>query len=162
MITELYVFSPGSYVVADEWNANFRVLSKTTILHEEAITDAYNDIAFPNSDLSAVFAAVKSQPNSSAIPGNTVTVAPEQEYYKTLSNGEDLTINIPTGLNAESRILIRTQEDRTLIPFAVNYDGTTDISYGHYNYDYFRAGYYYIMIYETNGVAQVKLIWTGV
>ena len=160
MITELYVFSPGSYVVADEWNANFRVLEKTAVLHEEAITDAYNNVAFPNSDLSGVFAAVKSKPNSSAIPGNTVTVAPEHEYYKTLSNGQDLTINIPTGLNAESRILIQIQEDRSLLPIVVNYDGTLIVN--HYNNNVFWTGYYYVMIYETNGVAQVKLIWTGV
>lgn len=160
MITQLYIFTVGSFVVADEWNANFRVLNNTNVLHSEAITDAYNNIAFPNSDLSDVFAAVNSQPNSFAIAGNTVVVAPECEYYKTLSSGEDLTINIPTGLNAESRILLQIQEDRSLLPFSVNYSGTTIVN--HYNNYVFRTGYYYIIIYETNGVAQVKLIWTGV
>ena len=162
MITQLYTFSPSSYVVADEWNANFRVLYKQNYEHQEAITDAQNMIAFPNSDLTAVFNAVKSKQNSFAIPGSTVTVATECEYYKTLSSGEDLSINIPTGLDGEARILIRTQEDRSLLPFSVNYSGTSSINYGFYNYDYFRAGYYYIMIYENNGLAQVKLIWTGV
>ena len=121
----------------------------------------YNDLAFPNSDLSGVYAAIKSRPNSHKIEGNTVVVAPEQEYYKVLPNGQDLVINIPTGLNAEARILIQTQNNRSLLPFSVNYSGTKKIYYGYYGYNYFRAGYYYIMIYETNGVAQVKLIWTG-
>jgi hypothetical protein len=162
MITELYVFSPSSYVVAEEWNANFRVLYNTTLAHMEAITDAQATIAFPDSDLTDVYNAVRSQLNSFAIPGNTVTVAPECEYYKTLANGQDLVINIPTGLNAEARVLIRIQEDRTLLPFSINYDGTVDIDYGFYDYLYFRSGYYYVMIYETNGLAQAKLIWTGV
>lgn len=162
MITQLYAFSSGSYVVAEEWNTNFRTIYKANVLHAEAITDAQNSIAFSNSDLSDVYAAIKTKPNSHNIAGNTVVVAPEQEYYKVLSNGQDLVINIPTGLNAETRILIQLQEDRSLLPFSVNYDGTSIINYGFYNYNYFRSGYYYIMIYETNGVAQVKLIWTGV
>jgi hypothetical protein len=160
MITQLYVFSPGSYVVADEWNANFRTIYKANVLHKEAIDDAYDDLAFPTSDLSGVYAAIKSKPNSHEIAGNTVVVAPEQEYYKVLSNGQDLVINIPAGLNAEARVLIQIQEDRSLLPFSVNYSGTKIIN--HYDNYVFRAGYYYIMIYETNGVAQVKLIWTGV
>ena len=126
----------------------------------EAIVDAQATIAFPDSDLTDVYNAVRAYPNSFAIPGNTVTVAPECEYYKTLVNGQDLAINIPTGLNAEARVLIRIQEDRSLLPFSVNYDGTLIVN--HYNNFVFRSGYYYVMIYETNGVAQVKLIWTGV
>ena len=161
MITELYTFSTGSYVVADEWNANFHVLHNASLSHKEAVIDGQNSIAFPTSDLSNVFASVKNQPNSSFISGSTVVIAPEQEYYKTLSSGQDLTINIPDNLNSEVRILIQTEEDRTLLPFVVNYSGTKVIDYGFYNYDYFRAGYYYIMIYETNGLAQIKLIWTG-
>lgn len=160
MITQLYTFSPGSYVVAEEWNANFRTLYNVNVAHLEAITDANSTIAFPNSDLTDVFNAVRSQLNSFAIPGNTVTVAPECEYYKTLANGQDLVINIPQGLNSEARVLIMIQENRSLLPFSVNYSGTKIIN--HYNNYVFRPGYYYIMIYETNNVAQVKLIWTGV
>lgn len=159
MITQLYTFSPSSFVVADEWNANFRTIEKANLLHEEAIVDAQAQYAFPNSDLSGVFTAVSNRPNSSGISGNTVTIAPEQEYYKVLSSGQELVINIPTGLNAEARILIQTQENRSLLPFSVNYSGTTIIN--HYNNVGYDAGYYYIMIYETNGLAQVKLIWTG-
>lgn len=161
MITELYTFTPGSYVVADEWNANFRVLYNSNVAHLEAINDAWATVAFPTSDLSSVYAAVRNQPNSFAIPGNTVTLSPECEYYKTLASGEDLAINIPSGMNAEARVLIRIQEDRSLLPFSINYVGSSIINYGFYDYLYFRSGYYYVMIYETNGVAQVKLVWTG-
>lgn len=160
MITQLYIFAPGSYVVADEWNANFRTIYNTNIAHYEAIQDAYNTLAFPGSDLSDIYAAVRSQPNCFAISGTAITVAPECEYFKVLGSGEDLVINIPTGLNAEARVLIQIQEDRSLLPFSIGYSGTTIIN--HYNNVGYDAGYYYIMIYETNGVAQVKLIWTGV
>lgn len=160
MITELYTFSTGSFVVSDEWNANFRVLYNASLVHQESIVDALNKVAFPDSDLSDVYAAVRSQPNSSQIPDYTVSVLPEQEYYKTLANGRDLVINIPTGLNAEARILFQLQENRSLIPFSVNYSGTKIIN--HNNNNVYRAGFYYIMIYETNNVAQIKLIWTGV
>jgi hypothetical protein len=160
MITQLYTLAPGSYVVADEWNANFRTIYNTNLAHYEAIQDAYNTLAFPSSDLSDVYAAVRSQPNCFEISGTDVTVAPECEYFKVLGSGEDLVINIPTGLNAEARVLIQIQDDRSLLPFSIGYSGTTIIN--HYNNYVFRAGYYYIMIYETNGVAQVKLIWTGV
>lgn len=159
MITELYTFAPGSFVVADEWNANFRVLYNINLEHKDSIVDAYNEVAFPDSDLSSVFTAVNNKPNSSQIPEYAVTVGPQQEYYKTLANGRDLVINIPVGLNSESRVLIRTQNDRSLIPFSVNYSGTKIIN--HDNNNVYRAGYYYIMIYETNNVAQIKLIWTG-
>ena len=160
MITQLYIFAPGSFVVADEWNANFRTIYNSNLAHVEAIQDAYNTLAFPGSDLSDIYAAVRSQPNSFEISGTAVTVAPECEYYKALANGQDLVINIPTGLNAEARVLIQIQNNRSLLPFSIGYSGTKIIN--HYNNYVFRAGYYYIMIYETNGVAQVKLIWTGV
>ena len=161
MITELYTFSPGSFVIADEWNTNFRVLYNTAQEHKTAIVDAYNTIAFPTSDLSTIFTAVRNQQNSFVIDGNSITVFPECEYYKVLGSGQDLNITVQSGLNAEARILIQLQEDRILLPFSVNYTGGTLIV-NHYNNYTFWAGYYYIMIYESNGVAQVKLIWTGV
>lgn len=160
MITELYTFAPSSYVIADEWNANFRVIYNENLAHVQATADALATVAFPTSDLTDLFDVVRSYPNSYNIPGTSVTVAPECEYYKTLGNGEDLVINIPTGMNAEARVLIRIQADRSLLPFSVNYAGTLIVN--HYNNFVFRSGYYYIMIYESNGVAQVKLIWTGV
>lgn len=161
MINQLNIFSPGVYVVADEWNANFQALSRSNADCAEAITDAEEQLAFPDGDLSGVFAAVRGKPNSHAISGNNVIVEPEQEYYKSLSSGEDLNIQINAGLNAEARILIYVPDDRSLKPFSVNYNGTTTII-NHYNNVGFDAGYYYIMIYETNGIAWIKLIWTGV
>lgn len=160
MINQLYTFTVGTYVVADEWNANFKALANSNADCVQAIADAEVSVVFPDDDLTQLFNVVRKKPNSFAIPGDTVTVAPECEYYKTLANGQDLAIQIPTGLNAEARVLIRIQEDRSLLPFSVNYDGIANVNYGLYNV--FNSGYYYVMIYETNGVAQVKLIWTGV
>lgn len=159
MITQLYTFSPGSYVVADEWNANFNVLQKTNIMHFEAINDAYAVLAFPDNDLSQLYAAVRNQPNSFNISGVSVNVTPQCEYYKELPSGDNLAITIPNNFNSEARIVIKTNNDRTLLPFSVSYSGTTHISYGEDNV--FPAGIYFIMIYECNGIAQVKLIWTG-
>lgn len=158
MITQLYTFSAGSYVVAEEWNANFRTLYNANVAHEEAITDAYAQIAFPTSNLSDLFSAVNSQLNSFAIAGNSVTVAPECEYYKTLSSGEDLVINIPAGLSGEARVLIRIQEDRPLKPFTINYSGTKQESLG--TLATFPAGIYMLFIFETNGLAQIKVTKT--
>jgi hypothetical protein len=160
MITQLYTFSPGSYVVADEWNANFVALRKACTLHYEAIEDAYAVLLFPDSDTTQFFGVLRSQPNSTEIPGMTVILEPEHEYYKILPNGQDLTINVPTGFSSESRIAIKIQDNRTLLPFSVLFSGTTQITYG--EDAVFPAGIYYILIYELNGVAQVKLIWTGV
>ena len=161
MITQLYTFSPSSFVVADEWNANFSTLNKASQQHQESIQNAKNTIAFPDSNLSNLFNAVKTKFNSFNIPTVNVTVDVEQEYYKTLASGQNLVITIPSNMNGESRILIKIQENRTALPFSIVYSGTKDISYGYYNYNYFRSGFYYIMIHESNNLAQVKLIWTG-
>ena len=168
MITQLYTFAPGSYVVADEWNANFRTIYNANLAHVEAIQDMNNKLAFNNSDLSGVYAAVRNRPNSFGVTitgGSTVVnVSPEQEYYfdTPLSASQEFMINITDGMRgAEARILFQLSENRSTLPFSVSYaSGTTIIN--HYNNYVFRAGYYYVMIYESNGVAQVKLIWTGV
>lgn len=160
MITQLYTFSVGSYVVADEWNANFNTLYNVNLAHEEAIIDAQNTIAFPDSDLTTVFNSVRGWANSFFIGGDTVVVAPQCEYYKTLATAQDLAINIPTGLNSEVRVLIQLTNDRSLRPFTVNYNGTTIIN--DYDNNNFLAGFYYIMIYESNNTAMIKVIGTGV
>ena len=159
MITQLYTFSPSSYVAAEEWNSNFKALQSVNSVHSESLSDAYDELAFPSSDDTQIISRAKAFQNSWGVNDPTIVVAPGQEYYKVLSNGQNLVINIPNNLNSEARILIQTQESSSLFPFTVNYDGTKVISYGHYNYDYFRAGFYYIMIYETNGLAQIKLLW---
>lgn len=159
MINKLYSFTLGTYVVADEWNANFKALANSNADCVQAIKDAEVSVAFPDGDLTQLFNAVHKKPNSFAIAGSTVIVQPECEYYKALTDGEDLAIQIPTGLNAEARVIIRTSDDRSLLPFSILYNGDTNITYGEDMV--FPAGIYYIMIYETAGQAQVKLIWTG-
>lgn len=159
MITELYTFTPGSYVVADEWNANFRVLYNTNLAHLEAINDAWATVAFPTSDLTSVFNAVRSQPNSFAIPGDTVTIAPECEYYKTLSGEETLDIDIPNGFSAESRIMIKIPDDRAIEtpPYVIiNYTGQIIEDSG--DLESYKAGTYSIFIFESNGLAQIKVL----
>lgn len=159
MINSLYSFSPDSNVVADEWDANFRALQDNTNNCADAIVDANNAIAFPDSDLSNLFDVVESQPNSFAIPGTTVIVAPESEYYKTLSSGEDITISVPTGLNASARIFIKTTEQRDLPPFIILYNGDkTETNMGLPDYP---AGMYMIFLYETNGLCMVKIVSAG-
>lgn len=158
MIIQLYTFSPGSYVIAEDWNANFRVLYKTNVSHEEAVVDAQALIAFPNSDLTDLFAAINNQLNSFAIAGNVVTVSAESEYYKTLSSGQELVINIPSGICAGVRIIFRIQEDRSLKPFTINYDGTIIENAG--DITQYTAGTYFMFIYETNDIAQIKIVKT--
>lgn len=160
MINQLYTFTVGTYVVADEWNANFKALANSNADCVQAIEDTEVSVAFPDDDLTQLFNAVRKKPNSFGIAGSTVVVQPECEYYKALADGEDLAIQIPTGLNAEARIAIRLSSERSLLPFSVLYNGEQVIDYG--LVEKFREGYYFILIYETNNLAQVKLIWTGV
>ena len=163
MINQLYTFTVGTYVVADEWNANFKALANSNADCVQAIEDAEVSVAFPDDDLTQLFNAVRKRPNSFEIKGNNpyILVQPECEYYRELLDGEDLAIEIPYGLSSEARIAIKISDNRELQPFSILYDGEKTVNYGFYNYNYFRAGYYYIMIYEANGLAQVKLIWTG-
>lgn len=161
MITQLYTFSPGAFVIADEWNANFRSLYQVSLEHTEAIHDANNNVAFPYSDFSTIFERIRAKSNSFVISGDSIVVFPECEYYKDLPDGKDLNIIIPdSGINSEVRVLIRTHNLRTLLPVTITYKGQeVKISFG---LDmYFSAGMYYILIYEANGTAQAKLVWTG-
>lgn len=160
MIKNLNVFSENTYVVAEEWNANFYVLDRSNEQCSEAINDANETLAFPNKDLSGVYARVRQEPDSFQISGNSVIVSAEKEYYKPLGSGQDLQITIPQGMNGEARIAIYIPDNRSELPFVVNYPGEKVIS--HYDYVGYNSGYYYIMIYETNNLAMVKIIWTGV
>lgn len=165
MITQLYVFSPGSYVVAEEWNANFRILYQATYSHREAIDDAYSVIAFPDSDLSGVYAQIRARGDSDDITGQSaVDIAAGHEYYKTLASGEDLDIRIPGDMNGEARIVLKLEEDRQLLPFSAAFSGGIPgtVIVNHSESFAFDAGIYFIMIYVTNRVAQIKVIWTGV
>lgn len=161
MIIELYTFSPSSFVVAEEWNANFRTLQKSAIEHSDSIKDGFETLAFPDSDLTAVFNSVRGRSNSHSFNGNSITESQlyaEQEYYGEVSS--QLNVTIPVGMNGEARILVHLLSNQSLLPFNINYNGTKIVN--HFNNYVFRAGYYYLMIYESNNVAQVKIIWTGV
>lgn len=160
MIERLYNFTEGTFVVASEWNANFNVLNQSNYECSVSVGDAYNALAFSDSDLSQLFRVVNLRANSFAVVGNNVVIQPECEYYKALASGEDLNIQIPTNFNAEARIAISIPDNRELPPFSVNYGGKKlEINTGLYNI--FNAGKYFILIYETAGeLAQVKLIWT--
>ena len=164
MITELYVFSPGSYVVAEEWNANFRVLYSETVTQTESISDAFSLVAFPTSDLSGVYNQIKARDDSTEIIGSAVNIAPSHEYYKTLASGEDLEIQIDGSMNGEARILLKLEEDRQTLPISAGFIGgiSGTVIINHSESYVFNAGYYFVMIYVTNQVAQIKVIWTGV
>lgn len=158
MINQIYVFTVGANVVADEWNANFNILRDSNEQCDEATKDAQNALAFPDGDLSGVYNAVRARPNSFEIPTDTVIVQPECEHYKVLSSGQDLKIQIPKGFNSQARVLIKIPDDRSLIPIAVLYNGTKVISVG--SQKSYKSGYYFAFVYEMNNTAYVKLIST--
>lgn len=159
MINSLNIFLPDTNVVAEEWNANFNAIRQSNTACADAIQDAKDTLAFPD-DLSGVYSYLRRLKNSTQIVEAEVTVHAEQEYYKRLAAAQDLQITIPVGMNGESRIAIYIPDNRSQKPFSVSYSGSQTII-NHYNDAGFDAGYYYIMIYETAGIAYVKLIWTG-
>ena len=156
MINQLYTFTVGTYVVADEWNSNFKALANSNADCVQAIEDAEVSVAFPDDDLDSVFSAVRNKQNSWGITGDTVDVLAGQEYYGALTGTQQLTLVIPRNMNGEARVAVRVDQERSQrffeAPGAFIDDG---------GFDKFRAGHYFILIYETNGLAQVKLIWTG-
>lgn len=161
MINQLYTFTVGTYVVADEWNANFKVLANSNADCVQAIEDAEVSVAFPDDDLTQLFNAVRKKPDSEGFSSTeqsiTLNIAAGKEYYGTLTGTQDLFLSIPKNMNGEARVAVMVAQERSLrffdAPGAIINDG---------GFDKFRAGYYFILIYETNGLAQVKLIWTGV
>lgn len=173
MITELHNFSVGSYVVADEWNSNFRVLANFCVLHEESITDAYNTLAFPNSDLTNILNMVRNNPNvSMAQAYEGFLVQRNKEYYVgTVPSQQQVHIVIEEGLEGEARVIFNLPALMTIsAPILVTYKGVTvspkdktaDCYVDTGFYSYYNAGTYYVIIHEQNGKAQVKLISTGV
>lgn len=165
MITQLYTFTPGSYVVADEWNANFSTLNNVAQQHTEAITDAYNLVAFPNSDLSNVFLNTNNYPNSFQFVGTNVSVLrPNTEYWESRLEtiGADQQLIIRVGqISGEARVFFQTSTTRNIAlpPFLINYDG------GDVNIDFVDdsrvwqdPGVKCFLFYELNGKLNVKLI----
>lgn len=161
MITQLYVFSPGSYVVADEWNANFRVLFKANVSHQEAIVDANSVIMFQGGDYTPIYNKVNSSRNSYAIAGNTLVPSVDCEYYKEfLGDDEQVTVAVSTGqLNGEARIVIKTPNNRTLTPLIFTYNGTQDdVVWLNGISQWYLAGVKFVFLLERNGKLYVKMI----
>ena len=169
MITQLYNFSVGSFVVAEEWNANFRLLHDTCEEHAIAIEDAYDVLAFPNSDLSEVFDAVRATPNVKTNMAYTSFMVDKNfEYYVgNLPVQQPVNIVIKEGMEGECRVIFVLPELMTLEPpIAIWYkgvriqpkDATADCYVNTGYYQHFNPGMYYVMIHEQNGKAQVKLI----
>lgn len=160
MITELYVFSPGSYVVAEEWNANFRVLMNTNLLHQESIVDANATIMKKDGDYTPIFNIVNLRINSYAVPELTAQVSVDCEYYKSLDSGEQLTIKVGH-INGEARVVIRTIENSVLKPIQINYDGGEEnIVWVNGIAQWYLAGMKFIFLLERNNKLYVRMIAT--
>lgn len=161
MINQLYTFTVGTYVVADEWNANFKAVSTSNTECKQAIEDANTDIAFKDGDLSGVFDAVRAKPNSRSISGDTQLLSAGTEYYKTLLDGETLTLVVPENMNGESRVIIKIQDDRDLTPVVIGESYNGEVFITGLDRVKFKSGIYYLFILEQNGVLMVKTIKKG-
>ncbi len=161
MITTLYTFSIGSYVVAYEWNANFTALNNAGIEHAGAIEDAQVGVMFPDSDPHALFSRIDAEPNSFNIAGTAQIIANDCEYYKSLASGEDLTITVPSGLKGQARIILKTVENRVLTPLIINYTGGNEnIVWFNGLANWYKAGMKFVFLLERNGKLFVKMCAT--
>ena len=161
MIKTLYVFSPGSFVDAKEWNANFKVLYEGISAHIETIQDAQNTIAFNITDLTASFQVMDSQPNSFIISGTSRVVQRDCEYYKALASGEDLDITVPSGFNGEARIIIKTTNSRVSSPITFDYGGgESNVVWYNGIAQWYNPGMKFVFICERGGKLFVKMITT--
>ena len=169
MITQLYNFSTGSFVVAEEWNANFRVLHDYCVAHALALEDAYQVLAFPDSDLSDIFVSIRRTPNVKMNQAYTsFMVERNTEYYVgNLPAQQPVNIVISEGMEGECRVIFNLPELMELEdPIAITYKGvriqskdpTADCYVNTGYYKYFNPGIYYVLIHEQNGKAQVKLV----
>ena len=172
MITQLYDFAPGSYVVADEWNGNFSVLYKTNVFHAEEVQYFRDNLAFTTALLSPeVYEVAASFPNSRLIEGLDVYLQPGQEYYKVLPEGRRLNIHFTDDFYGEARILVKLQDHRSggaNLPFWPDVNMT--LYFGTYGDLNFVPGYYFLMAFgydeptdnnNTRHFVKIKVIWTG-
>jgi hypothetical protein len=168
MITELYTFTPGFYVVADEWNANFSVLSNVAEQHNEAVIDGYNLLAFPNGDLSGVFENVDARPNSVQFTGTSIAIlSPNMEYWQnrleTITADQQLVIRVGK-INGEARVFFQTSSTRdiALPPFLINYDGgDANIDFVDDSRVWQDAGIKCLLFYELNDKLNVRMVKAG-
>lgn len=168
MIVELYSFTPGSYVVADEWNANFSVLYNFAVLHRKSIYDAYDLVAFPNDDLSNILTNVDNYINSYQFVGTSIAImSPNVEYWQssleTITTAQQLVIRVGK-ISGEARVFFQTSDTRDpgLPPYVINYDG------GAGNIDFIDdsriwqdPGIKCLLFYELNDKLNVRIIKAG-
>lgn len=160
MITQLYVFSPGSYVIAEEWNANFRVLKNVNLSHQEAITDAFQVVMFKGGDYTPIYNRVNNTTNSSAVIGNSFVVTVDNEYYKELGSGEQVVADVGH-INGEARIILKTAQNDSLPPLRINYiGGDANIVWPNGIAHWFLAGMKFVFLLERNNKLYVKMIAT--
>lgn len=168
MIIELYSFTPGSYVVADEWNTNFSVLYKTASQHNTAIVDAYNLDAFPSSDLSDVYLNVYNYMNSFQFVGTSIAIlSPNVEYWQnsleTIDIGQQLVIRVGK-ISGEARVFFQTSgaRDPGLPPFVINYDGgAANIDFIDDSRIWENPGIKCLLFYELNDKLNVRIVKAG-
>lgn len=164
MINELYTFSPSSFVLADEWNANFSVLRKTSNDHLVAIKDGYNNLAFVNGDLTDVYNAADNFINSSAFSGTSLHItSPNNEYYNTtnITSSQQLALNVEK-INGEARVLFKTSGTRSLSPVAITYaGGSANINFIDNSENWNNAGTKVIFLYEMNNKLNVRMVKAG-
>ncbi len=160
MINELYTFSPGSFVLADEWNANFSTLRKASNEHLLSIKDADNQLAFINGDLSGVYNGVDNFINSTSFPGTSLHITtPNTEFYNVtpITTSQQLIIDVER-INGEARVLFKTSGTRSLSPVQINYvGGAANISFID-NSEAWSGGLVNIVfLYETNNKLNVRM-----
>jgi len=160
MITQLYIFSPGSYVVAEEWNANFRVLLNTNLVHQESIVDAGDIIMTTSDDYTQIYNAVNSKKNSQDVAGLSIQVLVDNEYRKSLSSGQKLVANVGR-ISGEARIILQTAQDDVLQPLQINYaGGSENVVWENGIAQWYAAGMKFVFLLERNGKLYVKMIAT--
>ena len=160
MITQLYVFSPGSFVVAEEWNANFRVLLNTNLIHQESIVDASDVIMTTSDDYTQIYNAVNSKKNSQDAAGLSIQVLVDNEYRKSLSAGQQLVANVGR-ISGEARIILQTAQNDVLSPLQINYaGGNENVVWENGIAQWYAAGMKFVFLLERNGKLYVKMIAT--
>lgn len=163
MIEKLNVFSAGTFVNCNDWNANFRTLNNYANYCTTYIGDAEQSIATETDDMTYIFSAIKTFRNSTPVVNNVISrVEPENEYYTTLLRSTDhLVINVPKGINACARFIFKINNRYELsdAPFIISYDGETTINVG--ELQSYESGTYMLFLYESKNQCIIKLMMTG-
>ena len=164
MINELYTFSPSSFVLSDEWNANFSTLRKTAKDHLNAIKDGYNTLAFVNGDLTGVYNAANIFINSVSFSSTSLHItSPNTEYYNgtSITSSQQLVLNVEK-IKGEARILFKTSGTRSNSPILINYaGGSGNINFINNSDVWNNAGIKVVFLYEMNNKLNVRMVKAG-